>query len=193
MEIKNLKKSFGDKTVISSLSLSLPEKGMITFMGPSGCGKTTLLRIIAGLEKADAGKIVGCPKTVSYVFQEPRLFPWLSAKDNVTLACDDEKKALEWLSKVELKDDVDKLPGELSGGMAGRVAFARALSCDSEVYILDEPFTGLDEELKSRLFSLIKQKTDNALVLMVTHDKSEAEALSDKIITFDGAPLSYEE
>jgi len=191
MEIKNLKRAFDEKPVISSLSLTLPERGVVTLMGPSGCGKTTLLRIIAGLEKADAGEIVGQPKSVSYVFQEPRLFPWLSAKDNVALACDDEKKALEWLSKVELKDDADKLPGELSGGMAGRVAFARALSCDSEVYILDEPFTGLDEELKSRLFSLIKQKAESALVLMVTHDKSEAEALSDKIITFDSSPLSY--
>lgn len=191
MEIKNLKKSFDGKIIIDSLTLSLPERGIVAIMGPSGCGKTTLLRIIAGLESADEGEIVGLPDSVSYVFQEPRLFPWLSAKDNVALACDNEEKALKWLSRVELKNDADKLPHELSGGMGQRVAFARALSCDAELYILDEPFTGLDNALKIRLFSLIKEKAASALVFMVTHDKSEAESLAYKIITFDSPPLSY--
>ena len=185
MEIKNLKKSFDGKTVIDSLTLSLPKHGTVAIMGPSGCGKTTLLRIIAGLENADEGEIIGQPKTISYVFQEPRLFPWLSAKDNITLVCENEKKALEWLSKVELEDAADKLPHELSGGMAGRVAFARALSCDAELYILDEPFNGLDDALKARLFSLVKEKATSALVLIVTHDKTEAESLADEIIPFE--------
>lgn len=190
MVIKDLKKSFDNKVVIDSLSILLPKRGIVALMGPSGCGKTTLLRTVAGLERADSGEITDLPATVSYAFQEPRLFPWLSALDNVSIACDSEKKALEWLSLVELEDAANKRPHELSGGMGQRVSLARALSCDSEVYILDEPFTGLDEELKSRLFSLIKEKADSALVLMVTHDRSEAEALANEIITFTSSPLS---
>ena len=188
MEIRNLKKSFDDKSVIDSLSLNLPERGTVVLMGPSGCGKTTLLRIIAGLERADEGEILNLPESCSYVFQELRLFPWLSAKDNVALVCDEEK-ALEWLSKVELDDAADKLPHELSGGMEQRVSIARALAYDAKLYILDEPFTGLDEALKIRLYSLVKEKAESALVLIVTHDKSEADALADEIITFDSAPL----
>ena len=194
LEIKNLTKSFDEKIVIDSLSLSLPERGIVAVMGPSGCGKTTLLRMIAGLEKADGGEIIGLPKSCSYVFQEPRLFPWLSAKDNIALVCDNEKAALDWLARVELSDAADKLPSELSGGMEQRVSFARALSYNAELYILDEPFTGLDEALKTRLFSLVKEKAESSLVLIVTHDKSEADSLADEIIIFEGAPLkSYQQ
>lgn len=189
MEIKNLKKSFDGKTVIDSLDLTLPERGTVALMGPSGCGKTTLIRIIAGLENASGGYISERAQTVSCAFQEPRLFPWLSAKDNVKIATDDENTALEWLSSVELLPDADKLPHELSGGMQQRISLARALSKKADIYILDEPFTGLDEDLKKRLYLLVEVVAKNALVLIVTHDKEEARALADEIIIFDGAPL----
>lgn len=189
MEIKDLKKSFDKKRVIDGLSLSLPERGALAFMGPSGCGKTTLLRIIAGLEKPDSGTIEGMPGRVSFVFQEPRLFPWLSAKDNVKLVCDDEKRAAEMLALVELEEDADKPIGELSGGMKQRVSIARALSYDADLYIFDEPFTGLDEDLKNRLCPKIKEATKNALLLIVTHDISEAKSLAEQIIVFEGEGL----
>ncbi len=188
MEIKNLTKTFDKRTVIDSLSLTLPERGTVAFMGPSGCGKTTLLRIIAGLEKANSGKVSAGSKTVSYAFQEPRLFPWLSAKDNIKTSTDDEKNASEWLSKVELADDADKFPHELSGGMQQRISLARALSKKADIYILDEPFTGLDEDLKNRLYDLVRGVAKDALVLIVTHDRDEARALADEIITFEGTP-----
>lgn len=186
MKIKKLKKSFDSKTVIDGLTLSLPERGAVAIMGPSGCGKTTLLRIIAGLEKPDSGTIEGVPERVSYVFQEPRLFPWLSAKANVALVCDDEKKAAKTLALVELEEDADKSVGELSGGMKQRVSIARALSYDAGLYIFDEPFTGLDDDLKNRLCPKIKEAVQNALLIIVTHDRSEAEALADQILVFEG-------
>ena len=190
MKLSNISKSYDNKKIIDSLSLELPKNGTVAVMGPSGYGKTTLLRIIAGLEKAHSGNITDKGERVSYAFQEPRLFPWLSALDNVVLSCDDRDKALEWLSLVELGSDAAKLPHELSGGMEQRVSLARALAYDADLYILDEPFTGLDEGLKSRLYSLVKERAKKALVLIVTHDRNEAEALADEIITFESSPLS---
>lgn len=190
--IDNITKTFGAKTAIYELSMNIGESERVALMGPSGCGKTTLFRIISGIYKVDSGKIISDAKKISCVFQEPRLFEWLTARENVALAIGEgkeaAKKADKWLEKVGLAADADKYPRELSGGMQQRVAIARALSVEADLCLFDEAFSGLDAELKVKIFELIKESTKNATSIFVTHDLEEAKMLADRIIVFDSAP-----
>jgi ABC-type nitrate/sulfonate/bicarbonate transport system ATPase subunit len=196
MEIKNLTKKYAEKTVISNFSLTLPEKGTICLFGPSGCGKTTLLDCIAGLERFDSGTISMKPcGKISYLFQEDRLLEWISAKENVSsvlhgFAKQSAEVAASWLRLVGLdKEDEDKLPSQLSGGMRQRVALARALAFGGGLFLLDEPFHALDSESKTQVIALIKEKAQESLKILVTHDLREAEQLADVILVLDGPPL----
>ncbi len=180
-EIKNLKKAFDKNVVFDGLSLALPERGVFALKGPSGCGKTTLLRIISGLDRDYEGT-VECGGRISYVFQENRLIPTLTAFENVNIVCHDEGKTRNLLDRVKLSDSIDKYPGELSGGMNRRVAIARALAYDHEILLLDEPFTALDEEVKADVTALIKELESDRLVIMVTHDPDEASAMGAEVI-----------
>ncbi len=175
------KVSFGydGNTVIHNCSFSLPTAGTIRFEGPSGCGKTTMLRLIAGLETPHGGTITRqANTTVSMVFQENRLLPWLSAEENVAFACDDPTRVENALKAVSLWDDRRKLPEELSGGMQRRVAIARALAYGGDVLILDEPFTGLDEQLCTEIADAIRREFADKLILLVTHSDDEAALFS---------------
>ncbi len=169
IEIRDLRKSYGDNTVFSNFSHTFPA-GLTLLTGNSGCGKTTLLRLIAGLEKADRGKIT-CSGSLSFMFQEPRLFPWYTAERNIALISD-EKKAAALLAELDMADSAGKYPYELSGGMQRRVALARTLSCDAEIYLFDEPFSGLDRTLKQRAASLIDQtvKQNGRTAIVVSHE-----------------------
>lgn len=178
--IKNISKAFGGKLVLNNLSFEIPDKGIFGIFGPSGCGKTTLLRILCGLEKADSGEING-KKKFSVVFQEDRLMPAMTALENVA-AVSDEKTARKWLGKVGLGDSLDKYPAELSGGMSRRVAIARGLAFDADALILDEPFKGLEAELKERVAALICEYAQKKAVVLVTHDEF-GQSLSEKNIT----------
>jgi len=152
-------------------------------MGPSGCGKTTLLRIIAGLEKASSGTVEKSPETtVSYVFQEDRLFPTISALKNVECCCDDSAKAKELLKKVNLGEFLDYLPSELSGGMKQRVSIARALSVNADIMLLDEAFKSQDEDTRKMLYQIIREYAKKHLIIMVTHDIDEARELASEVI-----------
>ena len=187
IKIENLSKSFGEKTVIRDLSCFI-EHGKVTLLvGPSGVGKTTLLRIISGLEKSDAGEIHGLEnKRVVYLFQEDRLFPWLTAEENVaSVRGEKEKKekARSLLSELSLSDAVKKFPSELSGGMSRRVAIARALMADGDVIILDEPFQGLDAENEKRSLDVIKKYCEGKTVIAVTHDITQFDGYTDKVLT----------
>lgn len=183
MKINNLTKKFGDKLVFDNFSREIPD-GKITFiMGESGCGKTTLLRILAGLDTDYIGKIDSIKGKISYVFQEPRLFPSLNAKANIeVIDCNGGLSSDELLELVELKNDADLYPHELSGGMKMRLSLARALYHNGDVFIMDEPFSALDEELKERIlpkvFSLLKGKT----VIIVSHNSDEASKYAENII-----------
>lgn len=181
--VKNLKKSFNGKVVFDGYDLCLPDKGMFYMTGPSGSGKTTLLRIIAGLDKDFEGTAEH-NGVISYVFQENRLIPSLTAYENVYEVCHDKEKALEMLKQTGLSEDTDKYPPELSGGMNRRVSIARALSYEHDILLLDEPFTALDGEIKSAVISLIKELEKDRLVLLVSHDESEAKALGCERIGF---------
>lgn len=174
--VKNLKKSYGENTVFDGFDMQLPDVGTFYISGRSGCGKTTLLRIISGLDKDYEG-IVSHDGTISYVFQENRLIPSATAYENVYAVCQNKEKSLDLLSVLGLGDDTGKYPGQLSGGMNRRVAIARALAFEHDILLLDEPFTALDEEIKGTVISLIKEYEKSRLVIFVSHDEDEAEAL----------------
>ena len=185
LKIDSLTKSFGDKKVLDRLSFSCDSVGITAVMGASGIGKTTLLNIIAGLDRAYEGEVVSTFKKVAYKFQEPRLFDWLSAVENVKLVCGDgdaDRKARHWLEAVGLSDSLGKYPRELSGGMQQRVALARALAYEGDLLLLDEPFSAVDRETKERLIDLVKEYGKTHAVILVTHDEQEAAALGATLI-----------
>ena len=188
-ELINITKKYGNVTVLDGFSLAVPQKSKIAIMGGSGKGKTTALRILSGLEKADSGEVIQSER-LAYMFQEPRLLPWKSALDNVKLVLPKDKAYLaeKHFSAVGLSMETDaaKLPDALSGGMRQRVAFARFLAfadaTDAELLILDEPFSALDEETASKMLEILKKFSEKRSLLIVTHDKSDAETVSDTII-----------
>ncbi len=195
LEIRNANKQFDGKIVLDVFSLQFPLNGVVCLFGPSGCGKTTLLNCIAGIEHLDSGEIAGTKgRKISCVFQEDRLLPWISANENITAVLrgnteQNTADAAEWLSQVGLAGEGEKYPDELSGGMRQRVAIARALAYNGDLYLLDEPFHALDEKAKAEVIALIREKTPNALKILVTHDIQEAELLADITYYFSGPPL----
>ena len=186
MKINNLSKKFGSKVIFDNFSLELQENGVNYILGESGIGKTTILRIIAGLDRDFKGEIIPQNAKISCVFQEPRLFPRLSVKENVEIVTEASKyKVEDLLELLELENEANSLPSSLSGGMKMRASIARALYHDGEIYLMDEPFAALNDELKARalpkIFELLKGKT----VIIVTHNVEEANKFADKIINLD--------
>lgn len=174
IEVRGLCKAFGEKQVLQDVNLTLPERGVVCFFGPSGSGKTTLLHILTGLLEPDAGEICGLAhKRFSYVFQEDRLLPWATALENAALAAD-EARARHWLTQLELGDALTSYPAELSGGMQRRVALARALAAGGDVFMLDEPFKGLDGALRDAVAGKLCEALEGRLTLMVSHDEQDA-------------------
>ncbi len=189
IELRSVSLSYGEKSVLSDFSLTLPETGILCLSGPSGCGKTTLTRVLAFLETPDTGEVAGlAPGETAVLFQEDRLLPWLSAADNLKAACPGAD-ALAWLSAVGLADEANTKPAALSGGMRRRAALARALAYESRLLILDEPFNGVDEAAKRSLYPLIRQAAADKPVLLITHHQPEIDALADRIVRLDGPPL----
>ena len=186
LELKNVSLSYGDLRVLRDVSLRLAPGKRIAVMGPSGCGKTSLLRVIAGLQSPDSGTVERTAQRLSFVFQEPRLLPWLTAEENVRLVLPDAhhgEDSAVWLSRFGLSDAADKLPAELSGGMQQLVSLARALVCAPDLLLLDEPFKALDAAAKQNAITAVSGGTDAAIIL-VTHDIHEAEALGCRVIDF---------
>lgn len=193
LRINDLSKSFDDKEVIKSLSVSFPQKGFIALCGPSGCGKSTLLHIIAGIEEKSGGEVILDRATVSMSFQEPRLLPDRTALQNVNFVLGDKKATLgrsEELLRALGINDLNLYPDELSGGMKARVSIARALAKKSDIYLFDEPFANLDRETAEMTARVIKERTDGALVIAVIHDKEFAGKIADSVIEFTEAPLT---
>ncbi len=181
MKLDGIYKSFGEKTVFENLSLEIEDGKRMAILGESGRGKTTLVRIIAGLEKADSGKIeLNGNAPFSAVFQEDRLIPYKTLLKNVMLVGASKSEAEKYLNAVGLGNEINSYPDELSGGMKRRVALARALAFKNyKTLILDEPFNGQDPETKAKLISLIKNETEGKTVILITHSKEDAEALCD--------------
>lgn len=190
MELRNITVRYGEKLVLDHFSLQIPPKGVLCLFGPSGCGKTTLLRVLCGLISPEEGQIPAEVKAVA-VFQEDRLLPWLTLEGNLTAATGrSREEADRWLKKVGLEQEIHQKPDQLSGGMRRRVAMARALGAESDLLLLDEPFTGVDEETKQLLYPLIQQAAEQKPVLLVTHHRQEAQMLGAQILELTGPPLN---
>ena len=187
LKVDKIKKSFGTKTVLNAISFSCGDTGTTAIMGASGIGKTTLLNILAGIDPPDEGTIDSTFAKISYKFQEPRLFPWLTALENVksVIAVDSNADTIarEHLTLVGLSDSVDKYPSELSGGMQQRVSLARALAYGGDLLLLDEPFSAVDSDTKTHLLQVVKSYAKDHAVILVTHDPSEAEELDATVFT----------
>ena len=201
LELTNLGRHVDGRWILRQLSLSVEEGECLALVGPSGCGKSTTLRLIAGLDQPTEGRIVldgvdvtrtpPIDRKVGMVFQSYALFPHLSVGANLELGlkvrgispADRLKRVQEVLQLVQLEDQVTKKPGLLSGGQRQRVALARALLRDPLVYLLDEPMSNLDAQLREDLRPQLRRLVlrDRKPVVYVTHDQHEAMAMADRI------------
>lgn len=180
IEITNLTKKYGAKTVFENYSNTLEINGILLVKGSSGCGKTTLMKMIAGLEDYN-GEISVPTDRISFMFQEDRLIPFISVLKNVT-AVSDSETAKKILRKLGLEKEFDSPPLSLSGGMRRRAALARALSYPSDLVILDEPFKGLDDALRQTVIEIIKEESKLRDFIIVTHESFDGEFEDGKIL-----------
>ena len=205
LELRGVTKSFGAIVAVDDVSLAVEEGELVCFLGPSGCGKTTLLRIIAGLEIADAGEIrlggrdlAPVParlRNFGVVFQSYSLFPNMTVARNIAYGLECRKWPAErarprvdaMLAMVHLADRAHKHPAELSGGQQQRVALARALAPEPPVLLLDEPLSALDAKVREELRGEIRdlQRELGITTVMVTHDQDEAMEMADRIVVMN--------
>jgi len=180
------------RSILHDVDFSLRRGEVCALLGPSGCGKTTLLRIVSGLDADFEGRLV-LPREhkIGMVFQEPRLLPWRSVAQNLRLVgTSSDNDLAEIVAALRLSRHLDHFPGELSLGLARRVAIARAFAVKPDLLLLDEPFVSLDAALAARLREellalVLKRK---ATTLIVTHDVEEAIAIADRILVLSAAP-----
>ena len=193
IELKDVSVAFQGHSVLEHCSLLVPDGGHTAVMGPSGSGKTTLLRLIAGQLAPDQGSVTVSHGRISYMYQEPRLLPWLTAEENVNLVLSDKPETMDtarqWLAAVGLADAMKKRPAELSGGMRQRVSLARALAYDGDLFLLDEPLSSLDEAMAVELLDLLKQYTQGKSMIFVTHSPEQAKVLGGEIYRMNNKTL----
>ena len=209
LHLNGIGKRFGDQWILRDLNLQVREGECVALLGPSGCGKSTALRLIAGLERQDEGSIEldgarldtipAERRRIAMVFQSYALFPHLSVRENLNLGLkirgvaptQRQQRINSVLDTVRLKEMADRRPQQLSGGQRQRVALARALLRDPRVYLLDEPMSNLDaqlrDELRPELRQLILQGSQP--VVYVTHDQQEAMALANRIAVLKGGRI----
>ena len=195
LDLRDLRKSFGERTVLDGIDLELREGEFVALLGRSGSGKTTLLRIVAGLDEASGGEALVNPRR-TVVFQEPRLIPSKKVAANVVLGLPraDRQRAVDALHEVRLDHVVDSWPGVLSGGEQQRVAVARALVRDPKVMLLDEPFAALDALTRLEMQNLLTalRRRHGFATLLVTHDVEEAAYLADRVIVLKDGRIGYD-
>ncbi|MFG2062268.1 sulfate/molybdate ABC transporter ATP-binding protein [Micromonospora sp. NPDC048871] len=205
IEIVNVGKRFGDFVALDDVSVSIPSGRLTALLGPSGGGKSTLLRIIAGLERADTGKVeiegvdaTGLPpqkRNVGFVFQHYAAFKHLTVRRNVAFGLEIRKRPKEeirrrvdeLLALVHLEQFAERLPAQLSGGQRQRMALARALAVEPTVLLLDEPFGALDAKVRKELRDWLRRLHDEVHVttVFVTHDQEEALEVADEIVVIN--------
>jgi NitT/TauT family transport system ATP-binding protein len=192
-------KSFAELLVIQNLEFEILTDAFISLVGPSGAGKSTLLNILCGLDCDFDGSLEwmdGGPGCVSYVFQDPRLMPWLTVRENIELVMQDAKTERSWvdhlLHRVALYERADAFPGQLSGGMQRRVALARAMAIKPDILLLDEPFSSLDAPTAASLREMVLDlwRDHSSAVILVTHNLNEAMELADRILFLSKGPAS---
>ena len=190
LEISHLTLSYGEKRVLEDFSLTLPLEGVTVLSGPSGCGKTTLMRCIAGLERPQGGTVAGLsPRETAFLFQEDRLFPWRTAEQHILDVLPKARRgeADRWLALAGLEGERAAYPAALSGGMKRRLALVRALALGGGLYLLDEPFTGVDGERIRALIAALKEL--GTPVLLSSHE-ALVRSLADRVVCLDAPPLT---
>lgn len=193
LRLRNIYKGYDRKVIFSGFNLDIREGVTTGIHGASGCGKTTLLNIIGGLVTPENGLVEGTEnKTFSYIFQEPRLLPWLTVRQNVEFVLDSScrDKADFYIKLVGLQGFEDYYPAQLSGGMSQRVSVARAFAVPSDIILMDEPFGGIDVNLKKNIIEKFQQicENDKRTVIFVTHDLDESLSMSDDIVVLGNSP-----
>ena len=187
ISVRNITVCFGEKAVLNRFSLELPAEGITALSGPSGCGKTTLLRVLAGLQPVEGGTVV-VPERPTLLFQENRLLPWRTVEQHITDVLPRARRgeAPRWLELAELEGEEKTYTEQRSGGMGPRLDLGRALACGGGLYLLDEPFTGVDAGRAERILARVR-----ALGVPVVLSSHEAEIVSlcDRVIPLDGPPL----
>lgn len=195
--LDNVSFSYDELKVIQNLSIKVNAGEFLVLVGPSGCGKTTLLNLLSGYLKPSSGKVES-NGVVRTVYQQDGLFPWLTASENIRMGLEDkaqaeiEKELSELFELIHLKGFENSYPHELSGGMKQRVEIARALSGDSDILLMDEPFSALDYQTRLRmrheLIRLLNKRPRT--VIFVTHDIEEAAQLANRIIVLSNRPAT---
>ena len=216
VEVRNLKKSFGDNEVLKSINLDVNAGEVVCIIGPSGSGKSTLLRCLNRLEEANGGSIVvdgmdlydsnqdinHIRENIGMVFQHFNLFPHLTVKENITLAPvqlkkltteEADNKAEELLIQVGLSDKADAYPSSLSGGQKQRVAIARALAMGPDIMLFDEPTSALDPEMVGDVLEVMQNLAkDGMTMVVVTHEMGFAREVGDRVVFMDGGYIVEE-
>jgi sulfonate transport system ATP-binding protein len=205
LSIRGLRKSYGENEVLRGIDLHIPAGQFVAIVGKSGCGKSTLLRLIAGLEKFDAGSIslgdAVKPEDIRVMFQEPRLLPWARVLSNVEVglgrdraSSDAHSRAEKALTEVGLTDKRDQWPSVLSGGQKQRVALARALVSRPRVLAFDEPLGALDALTRISMQRLLERvwRDQGFTAILVTHDVAEAVALADRVLVIEEGRIAHD-
>lgn len=216
LEVKNLKKCFGNNVVLKDINFKVNKGDIISIVGPSGSGKSTLLRCINMIEKPSGGNIIFEGKSlmdkntnlslirekIGMVFQQFNLFPHLTVLDNITLApiklelmSEDiaKKKAIELLKTIDLKDKADEYPNSLSGGQKQRVAIIRTLIMEPDIILFDEPTSALDPEMVGEVLELIKKVADTGkTMIIVSHEMNFVKKIANRILFLDEGKIMFD-
>ena len=189
---ERVRKTFDSLVVLDGVDLHIAENQIVAVVGPSGVGKTTMLELITGLIAPDSGRVEVADVRIGYVFQEPRLLPWRTAVDNIAVVLraqgeereEARRAALSWMERVGLQGFEDYHPAELSGGMAQRVAVARAFAAEPRILLMDEPFSNMDLDLKTSLIGMLQKiaREHKTTIVYVTHELTEALQIADRIV-----------
>lgn len=188
---EDVSKQYNGRDVLSSLCLDIYPSDVVGLLGPSGMGKTTILKLVAGLEKPTSGAVRIASQQIAYVFQEPRLFPWKTALENVVLPLkangmstkEGSAIGMQYLESMGLAEFRDYYPAQLSGGMKQRVSLARAFATKPDILLLDEPFSALDNKLRDSLLAMINEQLNQRpmTVLHVSHCPKEIARMANRV------------
>lgn len=180
--------SYGDEVIFNDFSFSVADGETTCILGHSGCGKSTLVSLLSGISRPQSGQIESSFSKPSFLFQEDRLLPWSTARENITVTGVPESDADRYLGLVGLADASLKNPDELSGGMSRRLSIARCFAYGGDVYFMDEPLRGLDIKTSGDILSFMGSELSGKTAVIVSHLVEEAFSLADRIVTVKGSP-----